>query len=74
MSLKSAAQTFATLLRTLHPRMTPEIEDELRRAVAEFEKVDIALRAERDMWKERWEAEHLDHQATIKQLDEILGR
>ena len=32
------------------------------------------LRAEVELWKGRWEAERADHETTMKQTDEMLGR
>lgn len=41
--------------------------------VTRLEKEIASLRSERDLWKERWEAERADHERTIKHCDDVMN-
>ena len=39
----------------------------------ELEELVTALHADAEMWKERWESERRDHEATIRQAEKALN-
>ena len=48
-----------------------DLNDWLKARNAELEKRIVELVEERELWKDRWQAERADHEATMKAFDKM---